>query len=127
MLAAGLSAQMDQGTITGVVQDTSGGLMPNVQVTLTNTDTGLVLQTRTNANGLFIFSPVKIGRYKTSAAAPGFQTTVQENLRLNIQQRLNVVMTLNPGAVSETVTVTATPPLLQSQSSSVGMVMSTNT
>src|SRR5205823_14109362 len=53
--------------------------------------------------------------------------TVQENLQLNIQQRLNVGITLNPGAVGETVTVTAPPPLLQSQSSSVGMVMSTST
>jgi hypothetical protein len=127
LFAGGLFAQVDKGTITGVVQDSSGGLMPNVQVTLTNTDTGLVLETKTDASGIYIFSPVKIGHYKVSASAQGFQTTVQENLSLDIQQRLNVPVALNPGAITETVTVTATPPLLPSQSSSVGMVMSTDT
>jgi hypothetical protein len=45
-------AQADQGTITGAVEDTSNALLPGTQVTLTNTDTGLVLQTKTNAVGL---------------------------------------------------------------------------
>ena len=62
-----------------------------------------------------------------SATAPGFETTSQEDLRLNIQERLNVNIVLKPGATSETVVVSDGPPLLQSQSGSVGQVMSSET
>ncbi len=131
MLAAlwtsALFGQLDQGSITGVVQDSSGGIVRGAQVTLTNLDTGLVLRTKTDANGIYIFSPVKIGRYRVSASAPGFQTTMQENLQLNLQERLSVPLTLNPGQVTQTIEVTAAPPLLQSQSASVSQEMSTLT
>jgi hypothetical protein len=122
-----LFAQLDQGTVTGVVEDSSGGVVPGAQVMLTSTDTGLVLQTRTDARGIYVFSPVKIGHYKVSAVAPGFQTTVQENLQLTLHERLNVPLTLNPGEVTQTVDVTAAPPLLQSQSGSVSQEISTRT
>jgi hypothetical protein len=55
--------------------------------------------------------------------APKFQTTTQTNLHVSIQQRLNVVVTLNPGAATETITVTAEAPLMQTQDSSVGQTM----
>ncbi len=120
-------AQVDQGTITGVVQDNTGAVIPDAQVTLTSTDTGLVLQTKSDNSGVYTFSPIKIGNYRVSATAPGFETTSQDNLHLNMQERLNVVLNLKPGAVSQTVTVSTAPPLLQTQSSSVGQVMSTRT
>ncbi len=122
--APAVFAQLDQGTITGVVQDTSNAAVPAAQVTLTDTDTGLVLQSKANGSGIYVFSPVKIGNYKVSATAPGFQTTTQQNLHLDMQQRLNVVLVLKLGAVSETVTVTGAPPLLQTQEGSVGQVIS---
>jgi hypothetical protein len=127
LCASSLFAQLDQGTITGVVQDSSGGLVSGARVRLTNIDTAFVLQTKTDAKGVYAFPPVKIGRYQVSAAAPGFQTTVQQNLQLHVQERLNVPLTLNPGAVTQTVTVTTAPPLLQSQSGSVGQEISTQT
>jgi hypothetical protein len=120
-----LFGQMDQGTITGVVQDKTGAVIPSASVTLTNTDTGLVLQTNTDNSGIYAFPPVKIGNFKVSATAPGFQTTTQENIHLDVQARLNVVLTLVPGGTSETVTVTTAPPLIQTQDASVGQVMST--
>ncbi len=120
-------AQVDQGTITGVVQDNTGAVIPNAQVTLTNTDNGFVLQRKANGSGIYVFSPIKIGHYTVGAEASGFQTTVQKNLQLNIQGRLNVVLVLTPGAVSQTVTVSTAPPLLQTQSGSVGQVVSTRT
>lgn len=120
-------AQVDQGAITGVVHDTSGAVIPNAQVTITNTDSGLVLQRNSNASGVYIFSPVKIGNYKVSATASGFQTTSQENLHVDIQQRLNVDLELHPGAVSETITISGEPPLLQTQDAGVGQVISTET
>ena len=105
LLCPGAHGQVDQGTITGSVEDSTGAVVPGAQVTLTNTDTDLVLQRAANSTGNFVFSPLKIGNYKLSATAPGFQTTTQEKLHLDIQQRLNLVLKLEPGAVSETVQV----------------------
>lgn len=120
-------AQLDQGTITGVVQDNTGAIIPNAKVTLTDADTGLVLQSTADGSGIYNFSPVKIGNYSVSATAPGFQTTTQEHVHLDVQQRLNVVLVLKPGAVTQTVTVSTAPPLLQTQQGSVGQVLSTRT
>jgi hypothetical protein len=122
---AALFGQMDQGTITGVVQDQTGAVIPNAQVTLTSVDTGLVVTTASNASGIYVFPPSKVGTYRVSAAAPGFQTAVQENIHLNVQDRLNIVLQMRPGAAAETVTVTSAPPPLQTEDASVGQVMST--
>ncbi|MGA8108577.1 MAG: carboxypeptidase regulatory-like domain-containing protein [Acidobacteriaceae bacterium] len=127
MLVSAVFAQADQGAITGVVTDSSGSAIPHAQVSLTDTDTGLELQTRSNGDGLYTFSPVKIGNYKIAAAAPGFATVVQEHLHLNVQQRLNVPLSLRPGTVNQTVTVSSAPPALQTQDASLGQVMSTQT
>ena len=126
-LCAGVSAQVDQGAITGVVQDSSGAAIANAHVTLTNTDTGLAFQGQTNGRGVYVFSPVKIGNYTVTANASGFQTTLQQNVHLDMQQRLNLNLTLQPGAVSESVTVSGGTPLLQSQDATVGQVISTET
>src|ERR1700742_4088552 len=66
-------AQVDQGTITGTVLDQTGAVLPQVDITLTSTDTGLVLKGKTDASGVYTFSPVKIGNYTVTASAPGFQ------------------------------------------------------
>jgi hypothetical protein len=127
MLVSTVFAQADQGAITGVVTDSSGSAIPNAQVTLTDTDTGLAFETKSNGDGIFTFSPVKIGDYKIAATAQGFATVVQEHLHLNVQQRLNVPLSLKPGTVNQTVTVTSAPPVLQTQDASLGQVMSTQT
>jgi Carboxypeptidase regulatory-like domain/TonB-dependent Receptor Plug Domain len=108
-------AQMDQGAITGVVQDSSGAVIPGAQVTLTNIGTGLVLKTKCNATGDYFFSPIKTGTYTVSASAPNFQTTVQDNVVVHVTDRLNIPFKLTPGKVSETVTVTSAAPLMQTQ------------
>src|SRR5579875_3008363 len=126
-LAGSAYAQVDQGAITGVVSDSSGAVIPNAQVTLTSTDSGLALQRQTNESGVYVFSPVKIGNYKLSATAAGFATTTQENLHLDIQQRLNLDLKLQPGAAAETVNVTTGAPLLQTEEASVGQVIDTQT
>jgi len=122
-----LLGQTDQGTITGVVQDPSGAVIGNASVTLTNVDEGQILKSKTDGAGVYVFSPIKIGNYKVSATATGFETTTQTNLKLSIQQRLNVVLQLKPGATTETVTVTTEAPLMQTQESSVGQTMDTET
>jgi hypothetical protein len=127
LFATAAWGQVDQGAITGVITDNTGALVPGAHVTLTQVDTGLVLQQDANGSGAYVFSPVKIGNYTISATSQGFQTTTRANLQLNIQQRLNVSLTLQSGAVSEQVTVTTEVPLLESQTSQVGQVVSTET
>jgi hypothetical protein len=118
---------LDQGTISGVVQDNAGAVIPAAQITLTSTGTGLTLQTRADSSGVYTFPSAKIGNYRVSATSPGFETTTQENIHLDVQDRLNIVLVLQPGAVSQTVIVSSAPPLLQTQQASVGQVMSTRT
>ncbi len=122
-----VAAQQDQGAINGVVKDTKGALVRGAMVTLTNIDTNLTQHYKTDANGEYFFSPIKIGHYSVSATAQGFQTTTQENVTVNIQDVLNVPLTLKLGMQTETVTVTTAPPMLQSENASVGQVMTTQT
>jgi hypothetical protein len=117
--------QADQGSITGVVQDPSGAVIANASVTLTGVDTGQVLKTSSDGAGIYSFPPVRIGRYSITAGAPGFETTMQTNLQLNVQDRLNVMITLKPGATTESITVTGTEAVMQTQESSVGQVLDT--
>jgi len=119
------SAQTDQGAITGVVQDSTGAVITNADVTATNVDTGLALQTKSNSSGVFVFSPLKIGNYTVSVSSKGFQTVSHENLHLDIQQRLSVNFTLQPGDVTETVRVDSEAPVLQTQDAAVRQVIST--
>ena len=107
VLAGGTAvlAQTDQGTITGTITDSQGAVVPGAQVKLTNTATGLVLQRATNSSGIYVFSPVRIGTYDISVSAQGFATTTQNGLVLNVNQSLAVDLKLNPGSISQTVTV----------------------
>ena len=113
-------AQMDQGTITGVVQDTTKAAIPGASVTLVNRDTNLTLHGKTDGSGVYVFTPIKIGTYSVSASFPGFEQTTQQNIVVDVQSNVDVPITLHAGNVSETVTVTTAPPLLQTQSAVVG-------
>jgi len=73
--------QLDQGTITGLVQDPSGAVISNAAVTLTNTDEGFIFKTKTDGSGIYTFPSVKIGSYQVTASSPNFQTTTQTNLQ----------------------------------------------
>ncbi len=116
--------QQDQGAIQGTITDSSGALIPNANVTLTNTDQGLVLKTTTDGHGVYFFSPIKIGDYSISATAPGFKEINQEHLHVDVQQRLNVNLSMIPGSQSQTITVNTAPPVLQTEEASVDQVYS---
>ena len=125
VLLQGRSAfgQVDEGAITGTVLDTSGAVVPNAQVTLKNTDVGLTLETKSSASGSYTFSPLRIGHYTVTVTAPGFATTTQKNLTLQVAQVLQVNVQLKLGQASETVEVSTAPPLLQTEEASVGQVI----
>ena len=120
-------AQVDEGSISGTVQDSSGAVVPGADVTLTNTDQGLTLETKTSSTGAYTFSPVRIGHYTISATAAGFSKTTQENLTVAVSQNVQVNLGLKTGAASETVTVTEAPPQLQTEDASIGQTVSEQT
>src|SRR6202167_3355546 len=119
--------QVDEGAITGTISDPTGAVIPNAQVTLTNTEQGLTLTTTTNGAGVYTFSPVRIGHYTLSVSTAGFTTMNQTNLQVGVGQRLQVNVPLKPGAESQTVEVTTAPPELQTSESSVGQTVSSQT
>jgi hypothetical protein len=116
--------QVDAGSINGTITDTSGAVVPDAQVTLLNTDQGITLETRTNSNGGYTFSPVRIGHYTVTVSAQGFAKTQQKNLTVNVAQVLQVNVQIKLGATTETVEVNTAPPLLQTEEASVGQVIS---
>ena len=117
-------SQVDEGTITGVVQDQTGAVVPGADVKLLNTDIGLTLEAKTSGSGGYTFSPVRIGNYHVTVGAKGFATTTQTNITLTVNQTLEVDVQLKPGAASETVEVTTAPPVLQTDEASVGQTIS---
>src|SRR5579875_3277836 len=72
-----LSAQTDQGTITGTITDPQGAVIPHAHVTLTEPSTGFVQQSASNKDGIYVFSPVKIGTYSVLVNASGFESVTQ--------------------------------------------------
>ena len=118
-----LNAQVDTGSITGVVADASGAVVSGAKVTLTNEGTGASLTTTTDADGIYKFSPVRIGNYKLDVTSQGFQTTKQSGVQVNIGANVSLNFNLKPGSQTETVEVTGAAPVLQTQDASVGQVV----
>jgi hypothetical protein len=115
--------QVDEGSISGTVQDSTGAVVPSAKVVLLNIDQGITRQITTNATGEYVFSPVRIGHYTITVTATGFAKTTQTNLTVQVAQALEVNVVLKPGTASETVQVTEAPPLLQTEEASVGQVI----
>ena len=115
--------QVDTGSISGTVRDTSGSVIPGVNVTLTNLGTGQSISTTSKSAGEYTFSPVRIGRYSVSAEMTGFEKIQQNNVTVDVQEKVQVDLLMTLGKTSETVTVDAAPPALQTQDASVGQVI----
>src|SRR5947207_2253784 len=118
-----IHAQVDTGTILGTVTDASGAAISGAKVTLTNEGTSAALSTTTAPDGSYKFTPVKIGSYKLTTSFQGFQTITQTNVVVNVGADVVVNFALNPGSVTQTVEVSAAPPVLETQSGSVGQVV----
>jgi hypothetical protein len=124
LLFAGiLSAQTTTSIITGVVQDSSGAVIPGAQVQITNEESGLTVPATTNQVGLYRVPNLYPGVYRVAVEAPGFQHLVRSGITLQIAQTLQLDLTLELGNVQETVTVTGDVPLLETQSATVSQLV----
>src|SRR5215472_12610318 len=99
-------------TVNGVVTDSSQAVISNATVSITNLDTGLRSDTRTNGTGNYTFTLLPVGRYRLSAAMSGFSTQSLPEVKLDVDQVVRLDFALKPGALSETVEVSAAAALL---------------
>ena len=111
------------GSISGVVKDSSGGVLPGVDVVMTNPQTGVEVRTVSNEDGKFQFLSLPPGTYVTSGELPGFKRNVGKAFQLHVGDRLTVDLALEIGNAQEEVTVTAAAPLLRSADAQVGEVI----
>jgi hypothetical protein len=118
-------AQVDTGAIVGQVTDAGGAAILNAHVTLKEESTGVTTHTTTGAAGDYTVSPVKLGTYTVTVESPGFKTSIREHVEVTIQSRIEVNARLEIGSVSESVNVTSSSPILETQSSSVQQLVDT--
>ena len=121
--AAGGWAQVDTGSLVGSVKDSSGAVLPGASVTATNTDTGVSSSAKTEANGDYVLTPLKIGSYSLTVEAAGFGREVRTGIVLNVQQNIRLDFTLTVGTVSQTAVVSAAAPLVETENASLGDVI----
>jgi len=122
-LACALFAQRDLSTLVGIVTDPSGSVIPNATVVVTETSTNEVYTLQTNTAGEYIRPALKPSIYSISVTAPGFKKAEQQGIDLRPGERTAVNITLTVGEASETIEVTASEPLLQTESTQVGAAL----
>jgi hypothetical protein len=116
-------AQFDTATVVGTVRDASNAVVPEAKVTLTATETGISVVRTSADNGSFEFPAVKPGIYLVTAEKPGFALAMVDNVRVQVGARLRVDLQMPVGQVAERVEVTAGSPLLETDSSQRGQVI----
>src|SRR3989449_3458044 len=109
--------------ISGTVKDPSGAVLPGVEITATQTETGIVRTTVTNETGSYVLSNLALGPYRLEAALPGFRTFVQTGIVLQVNGSPVINPVLEVGQVTEQVEVQANAALVETRSSGVGQVV----
>src|SRR4051812_6531888 len=117
-------AQETTGSMVGSVKDSSGGLIPNATVTLTDSAKKVVVATtQTNADGQFSVPNLPISNYDVSIEASNFKKHVESGVKVDVGQRRNLDVTLEAGSVAEVVTVEADPVSVELTTPATGTVI----
>jgi len=120
-------AQVGQGasaTLTGRVTDSSGAVIPGVSLSLASAGGGLPQETKSNSVGYYTFPGLAPGSYKLTVTKTGFGEVVIPTITLEVQQTASVDVTMNPGSVTQQVTVSAGVVALQTQTSELSGTVS---
>jgi hypothetical protein len=125
ILLLACSAAWAQATaqISGTVKDQSGAVLPGVEVTATQTETGISRNTVTNETGSYVLPNLQIGPYRLEAALPGFRSFVQTGIVLEVNASSTVNPVLQVGQVTEQVEVQANAALVETRTAGVGSVV----
>src|SRR5437016_5768808 len=111
--------------ITGTVKDASGAVLPGVEVTATQTETGIARSTVSNETGVYVLPNLPLGPYKLEAALAGFRTFIQTGIVLQVNSNPVINVTLEVGQRSEQVEVQANAALVETRTVGVGQTMET--
>lgn len=114
-----LVAQSVRGSMAGNVTDTSGAVIVGAKVTATNTASGSVNKTVSSSAGTYRFPELPLGRYNVEVAAPGFSTQTEQGVLVTVNSTSALNVVLKAGEVSTSVTVNASAPTIQTQTSDV--------
>lgn len=123
VLSPGLFAQDARGSISGRVTDPSGSVIPEATVTVTNLGTNLTVTAQTNEVGAYEVPFLLPGSYRISGSRTGFKTAVRDKIELRTADNLAIDLSLQLGATTERVTVTADTPLLETSTATVGQTV----
>src|SRR5205823_10099667 len=126
LLSSSVFGQTFQGGLRGAVRD-ANGVIPGVEVMLVNDATNNTRMAVTNAAGEYAYVAVEPGAYTVRAALSGFKTYERKGLTIGTQQFITLDLTLEVGALEETVTVTGAAPLIETSNASTGEVLDQKT
>lgn len=120
-------AQTRTSAIQGVTQDETGGVLPGVEVTVTNVGTRISRTVLTDEEGRYRMPNLELGGYEVSASLPGFKTLTRTGITVTIERAAVVTLTLEVGSITEVVTVTGEAQLVDVTTSSVAGLVSERT
>lgn len=117
-------AQESRGSLTGRVTDATGGVIPGATVKVTNRATNTTVSTTTNGEGLYNVPYLIAGAYSVAVEASGFKKLLRESVEIQIGDRLELTLQLEPGGISDTVTISGeSAPLLDTATATSGQVI----
>jgi len=116
-------AQSTDASISGQIVDSSGRVIPDVDVQILNEATGIQYAKKTNNAGIYTVSILPPGQYRVQVSKVGFKTLIKPDIVLNVQSSVALNFTLPLGAVSESVTVDGGFSILNTTDASVGTVI----
>jgi len=119
-----LNAQRITASLGGTVRDSSAAVIPNALVSVTNDGTKVTVKAQVNSLGLFNVPNLPPGPYTVTVDAPGFKRLLRSGLVLNVDQTAQLDLVMEVGSTTETVQVNSAEPLLETQSSDIGQVIS---
>jgi hypothetical protein len=120
-------AQETRSSIVGRITDQTGAAVPGATVKVTNTETNSTTTLQTNSTGYYEANLLMPGAYTVSAEATGFKQTVRDGITLQVASRIDINIQMQIGGVSESISVTAEAPLIDTSTVSTGRVMDNRT
>ena len=118
-----VQAQQETATITGEIKDATGASIPQAAITITNTQTGISINSVSSEQGLYTVPNLRPGIYTLTVEKTGFRKIVRSGLTLQINQVARIDLELQPGGVNEVIEISGGTPLLETETSSRGAVI----
>src|SRR5882672_11148767 len=120
LLAIPIVAQMPTATVLGTAKDSSGGVLPDVTITITNVETGLTRTIKTGDDGFYRAPELPVGRYEVKGEHAGFKTETRKGITLEVTQQAVINFDFEVGSTATQVVVTEEAPMVNTQNATLG-------